>query len=310
MQTLEALRHKIHSTESLHAVVRTMKVLSMTSIRQCEEAVESLADYYRTVRLGLQIALRHRPQEGVRLPTASSGRLGVIVFGSAWGMCGRFNENLAEYATEELDVLMSEEITLLALGEYVGGALEANGLRVDEQLAVPESVEGITAQVQDLLVEIERWRIERQIGRVTLFYNESTSGTGYGPQMDPLLPLDEEWLKQLECETWPTRMVPTFRLDWETLFASLVRQYLFVSLYRAFAESLASEHSSRLAAMQAAQDNVEERLDELRMLFHRTRQSAITEELLEITSGFEALRAEGEGAPEEGQNERRVAGSK
>jgi F-type H+-transporting ATPase subunit gamma len=86
--------------------------------------------------------------------------------------------------------------------------------------------------------------------------------------------------------------VPTFRGDWEALFASLVRQYFFVSLYRAFAESLASEHGSRLAAMQMAEDNVEERLDDLQSRFHRTRQNAITEELLDITSGFEALRTD------------------
>jgi len=84
-------------------------------------------------------------------------------------------------------------------------------------------------------------------------------------------------------------MIPTFRMGWEPLFAALVRQYLFVSLYRAFAESLASEHSSRLATMQAAEDNAEERLDDLQMRFNRQRQNAITEELLDITSGYEAL---------------------
>ena len=289
MQTLETLRRQINSTESLHSVVRTMKVLSMTSIRQCEEAVESLSDYNRTVRLGLQIALRHRPRDGAPLPTASSGRLGVIVFGSAWGMCGRFNENLAQHTAERLAETDAPK-TILVLGEYVGGALEAQRLTPDEQSAVPESVEGITARVQELLIEIEQWRLHRQIDRVLLFYNQSTSGAGYDPTTQRLLPLDEEWLDRLEREAWPTRQVPTFRGDWEALFASLVRQYFFVSLYRAFAESLASEHASRLAAMQMAEDNVEERLDDLQSRFHRTRQNAITEELLDITSGFEALR--------------------
>ena len=291
MQTLETLRRQINSTESLHSVVRTMKVLSMTSIRQCEAAVESLSDYYRTVRLGLRIALRHRPREGTTLPTAASGRLGVIVFGSAWGMCGRFNENLAQHTAERL-ADTDDPQTILVLGEYVGGALESQGLAPDEQSAVPESVDGITAHVQELLVEIERWRLDRQIDRVLLFYNQSTSGAGYEPTTQRLLPLDEAWLDQLEQEAWPTRQVPTFRSDWASLFASLVKQYFFVSLYRAFAESLASEHGSRLAAMQMAEDNVEERLDDLQSRFHRTRQNAITEELLDITSGFEALRTE------------------
>jgi F-type H+-transporting ATPase subunit gamma len=289
MQTLETLRRQINSTESLHSVVRTMKVLSMTSIRQCEEAVESLTDYNRTVRLGLQIALRHRPRDGAPLPTASSGRLGVIVFGSAWGMCGRFNENLAQHTAERL-AATDDPTTTLVLGEYVGGALEAQGLASDHQSAGPESVEGITARVQELLIKIEQWRLHQKVDRVLLFYNQSTSGASYDPTTQRLLPLDESWLHQLEQETWPTRQVPTFRGDWEALFASLVRQYFFVSLYRAFAESLASEHASRLAAMQMAETNVEERLDDLQSRFHRTRQNAITEELLDITSGFEALR--------------------
>ena len=78
-------------------------------------------------------------------------------------------------------------------------------------------------------------------------------------------------------------------MDWETIFRALIREYLFVSLYRAFADSLASENASRLAAMQSAEKNIEERLEELFGQFHRQRQSTITEELIDIVSGFEAM---------------------
>lgn len=299
MQTLETLRRAIGSTETLHTVVHTMKVLSMTSIRQCEEAVAALSDYNRSVRLGLQAALRHRPRDIHYGPAASSrNRVGAIVFGSAWGMCGRFNEQLASFAARELEAMAPEQLTLLALGEYVGGRLGDAGRPPDERHPVPDAVDGITARVQELLVAVEAWQSEQHIGRVVLFYHESTSGTGYAPRAVPLLPVDTAWLEELEAEPWPTRMLPDFRMAWEPLFAALFRQYLFVTLYRAFAESLASEHSSRLAAMQAAQDNVEERLDELHARFHRQRQNAITEELLDITSGFEALRT-GEGSEED-----------
>jgi F-type H+-transporting ATPase subunit gamma len=288
MHTLETLRRQIDSTESLHSVVRTMKALSMTSIHECESAVESLARYYRTVRLGLQAALRQRPRDRQLPRTRSTGAVGVIVFGSAWGMCGRFNEQLAAEVTGWLADRQINPRRLMALGEYVGGALEARGLHPGAHHPVPESVDGITGRVQEILLQIDRWS-DASIDRVLLFYNESTSGAGYGPQMQRLLPLDAEWLDQLKTEAWPTHVIPSFRTDWDALFASLVRQYLFVSLYRAFAESLASEHSSRLAAMQAAEDNVEERLHDLTSAFHRVRQTAITEELLDITSGFEAL---------------------
>ena len=69
----------------------------------------------------------------------------------------------------------------------------------------------------------------------------------------------------------------------------MIKEYLFVSIYRAFANSLASENASRLAAMQSAEKNIEERLEELYLHFHRQRQMTITEELLDIVSGFEAL---------------------
>ncbi|PQJ35222.1 hypothetical protein BSZ35_12010 [Salinibacter sp. 10B] len=288
MDDLESLRRQIQSTETLHSVVRTMKILSMTSIHQCEAAVASLEDYDRTVRLGLQVAMRHRPQD---LPIAAGGgrRIGAVVFGSAWGMCGRFNEQIARYTQEMLADEDPDSIQLLALGDLVGGRLEDVGSPPGGSLDAPDAVEQITPRVQDLLVEVERWRREEQIQEVLLFYNETTSGTGFAPTMQQLLPLDQRWLARLESTSWPTQMIPIFRMDWEPLFAALIRQYLFVSLYRAFAESLASEHSSRLAAMQVAQDNAEERLDDLQRRFHRRRQSAITEELLDITAGSEAL---------------------
>ena len=288
MDNLETLRRRIQSTETLLSVVRTMKVLSMTSIHQCEDAVASLTDYDRTVRLGLQAAMRHRPR-GAPLPAGGGARVGAIVFGSAWGLCGRFNEQIAAHTQARLDERVDAQVHVLALGDLVGGRLEDVGYPPARTLAAPDAVEQITARVQDLLLEVERWRAAQHIRDVLLFYNETGPATSFAPTMQTLLPLDQRWLERLEAKPWPTRMIPIFRMDWEPLFAALIRQYLFVSLYRAFAESLASEHTSRLTAMQVAQDNAEERLEDLQHRFHRRRQSAITEELLDITAGSEAL---------------------
>jgi F-type H+-transporting ATPase subunit gamma len=84
-------------------------------------------------------------------------------------------------------------------------------------------------------------------------------------------------------------VLPAFAMDPDHLFSALVRQYLFVSLYRALAESMASENASRLAAMQSAERNIGDRLDDLTRQFHQQRQTAITSELLDIAAGFEAL---------------------
>lgn len=291
METLEALRRQIHTTRRLHSVVRTMKVLSLTSIRQSERAVEALEAYDRTVQLGLQAAVRRRQ----RLPAVLGGGVSrprpaaAIVIGSTWGMCGRFNEQLAERVAQDVSDAESGSMLLLAIGEYVGGPLERHRRLPDAHAAAPESVEGITRRVEDLLVRIEAWQREEDIDRLLLFYNERTTGSGYDVRVRQLLPLDHEWLRGLREAPWPTNMLPGFRTEWEELFSALVREYLFVSLHRAFAESLASEHSSRLAAMQRAEKNVEERLHALNQRFHRRRQTAVTEEVLDIMAGFEAL---------------------
>ena len=93
----------------------------------------------------------------------------------------------------------------------------------------------------------------------------------------------------MEEEVWPSRSLPTFSMDHEQLFARLLRQYLFVTLFRACAESQASEHTSRLSAMQSAQRNLDDRLEEVTLTYRRARQTVITSELLDLVSGFEAI---------------------
>jgi len=105
------------------------------------------------------------------------------------------------------------------------------------------------------------------------------------------LPLDDTWRRDLSELHWPTKSLSEVIGGGDTTLRALVREYLFVSLFRACAESLASENASRLAAMQRADKNIDELLDDLNGTFQRLRQSSIDEELFEVISGFEALNA-------------------
>jgi F-type H+-transporting ATPase subunit gamma len=162
-------------------------------------------------------------------------------------------------------------------------------LTPSEVLSTPSSTGGITPLVQDLLVRIERWNTDKRIDSVTVFHCEHESRSGYHPRHFRLLPLDKQWLARIRETEWPTKMAPTFTMPADQLFSALVRQYLFMSLYRACAESMASENASRLAAMRGAEKNIGDRIDDLTGHFHQLRQMTITEELLDIASGFEAL---------------------
>lgn len=104
-----------------------------------------------------------------------------------------------------------------------------------------------------------------------------------------LLPLDAQWLAALLAQRWPTRNPPQVIGDGTATLRALIREHLFISLFSACAESLASENASRLAAMERADKNIDELLDSLRSRFHSERQSAIDEELFDVTAGYEAL---------------------
>lgn len=291
MQTTEALKRKIQSAQDLLSVVKTMKALAAVSIRQYQRAVESLNEYNRTVEMGLQIALKKMTRDIPRVKKASMNRIGAIVFGSDQGLCGQLNALIVNHALDEMKALgvRKENRSVICVGSRPADILADSGQRILEILDTPSSTAGITPMVQDITVLLEEWRFKKQIEHVYLYYNEYISGANYHPKTLRILPVDQAWLDNLQKKKWESKTLPMFTMDWEGLFLSLIREYLFVSLYRAFADSLASENASRLAAMQNAEKNIEERLEELFGHFHSQRQMVITEELLDIVAGFEAL---------------------
>jgi F-type H+-transporting ATPase subunit gamma len=175
------------------------------------------------------------------------------------------------------------------VGERCALLLDEAKQPVEHVFNVPGGIAGVTPLVQDLLFQIERWQTVEKIDQVLLIHNRPIGSSLYDQNLVQLLPLDLNWLRHLEAEPWASRSLPIFSMDWEQLFSSLIQQYLFVAIYRASAESLASEDASRLAAMQNAERNIEDRMDELNAEYHHQRQNSITAELLDIVAGFEAV---------------------
>ncbi len=291
MQTIESLKRKIKSARDLLSVVKTMKVLAAVSIRQYEKAMKTIAEYNRTVEMGLQVVLKQRP-EGIRIAEpALKGRLGAIIFGSDQGMVGQFNEVIARHAVSEINKLRvkQENRKALAVGMRVISALEEAGQPIEEYFSPPGSTTAITPAVENLALKMEEWRSQQKIDQIVIFYNRESSAS-YSPHTTHLWPINPGWFQNLEQKPWPSHAIPFFTMDWNRLFSSFIQQYLFASLYRAFTESLAGENAARLASMQAAERNIENLLEELSSQFQQQRQSSITEELLDIVAGFEALK--------------------
>jgi F-type H+-transporting ATPase subunit gamma len=291
MDTAESLRRSIVITKELQSVVKTMKALAGVNIRQFERSAHAVAEYNRTIEMGLQVALERLGPEVVPPKLVSGRKLGAIVFGSDQGMCGLLNDQVVSHASRALQKLAirRESQATLAVGVRAAAQLESLGRRVEGSVRVPSSPSAISAAVEEVLRTIEDWHSKRGIDLVVLFYARPVSGAWYRVVGVRLLPVDAEWINGLRAKHWPSKVIPMFTMDEAQLFQALIREYLFVSLFRAFAESLASENASRLASMQVAERNIEDRLRALTSESRQLRQDTITAELLDIIASFEAL---------------------
>ena len=289
--TTESLRRKISSAGDLQSVVRTMKALAASSIGQYEKSVRALADYYRTVELGLGACFRENgpaASSAGRKEPARAGAIGAIVFGSDQGLVGQFNDAIADYAKKSLAALPGKA-RVWAVGERVHARLADAGLPLAGLFTVPNSVQAITPLVGQIQIEGEAHRDYGENTSLWVFHNRPLSGALYEPVSQRLLPLDAQWQRDLAKVRWPTANLPEVMGASTTMLRALIREYLFISLFRACAESLASENASRLAAMERADKNINDLLEELHGNFHQLRQSSIDEELFDVISGFEAL---------------------
>jgi F-type H+-transporting ATPase subunit gamma len=290
-----SLRRKIGSAADLRSVVRAMKAQAAASVGQYEKSVAALGDYSRTVELGLGVCFRRSEPMQVETskPPGPKGKIiRAVVFGSDQGLVGRFNDIVLEKAQQSLAALGGSP-QLWAVGERLRAAIVGSGTPLLGVFPVPGSVQSIATLVAKTLVTvIEEPEALEEAGSTTelhLFYNRPTSGSAYAPVGQRLLPLDETWRRGLAQQRGPTGTLPEVMGSKPSTLRSLIREYLFVSIFRACAESLASENSSRLAAMERADRNIDKMLVTLHDSFHRLRQNTIDEELSDVISGFKAL---------------------
>ncbi len=299
--TLDLLSRQIRSAQDLASVVKTMKTLAAVSIRQYEEAVDSLRDYRRNVENGIRMLLwESTPADRESFDQPHDARELAVVFGSDQGMCGQFNQQIVSFvgdrfrfdrnnARDEAGEEKAEPV-VIAVGHRCAGLLEEAGFNIVATLPEASSVAAVTDCVQELLNVIDRVRQKDRIGRVALYFSLRKTATITEPHRTRVLPVElrhfaGRWMSHRQSRSLPMHTEPR-----RELLASLLHEHLFVSLFRACAESLSSENAARIQSMQTAERNITERLQELRSEYHQSRQTSITEELLDVVSGFEVLR--------------------
>jgi F-type H+-transporting ATPase subunit gamma len=287
MESLEKLRSKIDQANDLLSVVKTMKGLAAVQVRQFERAVEGLRAYSDVVERAMQMLLNEQPQAIKSPTTEDSGKILALIYGSDQGLVGQFNRAVLEFATDSLEESLSR-VVMFGAGRQVCESIRGQGIPLEENFMLPRSVDGIPDTAGNILLAVENYRLQNPVSRIVLFHNRPTGPATYEPVEREILPLSFHWLESLADTKWPTNNVPYHREDWDTLFSRAIQQHIHIVLLRGLGESLAAENSSRMASMQAAQTNIEDRVGELEQNYHQRRQSAITEELLDVIAGYEA----------------------
>ncbi len=285
MEGLQEIKKNINSTVNLKAIVNTMKAHASSNINQFQNAAKASMEYRNVLDMSLFVVLSQE-DELLPLDEVEKGTRLHIVFGSDHGLAGRFNERITSFALERIS--KSEDNKVIIVGQQVFQRLQED-LNIFKTFMQPQSTDNISSMVNSLLLQIDELRDETPIEKIILYYNKPYDNATFVEETELLFPIDLYELAKKRVK-WDSRSVPTYFAEKEVIISDLIKQYLFITLYRTFCYSLASENASRLASMQSAEKNIDTRLEELNFLYRRERQNSITAELNDIVSGFKAIR--------------------
>jgi len=304
MANLRDIRNRIESIENTKQVTRAMKMVAAAKLRRAQERIFDARPYAYKIRELIQ----HLKQELdptshplFEAPDEAEGTLILLVTADR-GLCGSFNSDAigaAESLIEREHATDRDRGTLFLL--CVGEEGHKHFLKRDYRLVgdyrgVFDNLQfGVAKQVvQDAVEGFEKgiW------GEVKLVYNEFKNTITQNQIVEPLLPISKERFQTPVMEEEADLFdLPTngraidyiLEPDARTLLDNLVPRFLHYQLWRALLESNAAEQGARMVAMDNATENAEELIEDLTLEYNRARQSAITREILEITTGAEAL---------------------
>ncbi len=283
MASLQQIEKQIESIEGLQDIIHSMRSLAATYLSRAEERLDGVRAYADTVGHAIEDCLAGRD---IRLHERDALGDAVLVFFSEQGLCGRFNEVMAEAASERAKDL--DLPRFIAVGKRGPALLRRQTLEIQAEMSGTTSPDGIDNAIHTIARTVVALHEKGAIAKLYLLYARYLSPGRIAPQFERVLPLDlSQWREKRKVLAAP----PEVGLSRIALLSGLVDEYAFVSLYRAMTESLASENGMRLQSMEAARSNIDESIEDLRQQARIQRQNEITEELLDVVSGAEALGA-------------------
>lgn len=292
MASLKEVRNRIVSVNSTQQITKAMKMVAAAKLRRAQDNIIQMRPYARklsemlsTVSSGSETGndspfKKVRPVENVLLILVTSDR----------GLCGAFNTNILKAAMAHIeanyaDLARDGKVEVMSIGKKAGEGMTRRGFKVNgayQDIFTRLNFVNVKEAAENVMELYKSGRYDK----VDLIYNEFKNVATQIVRTEAFLPIASEPASQSGTTTTTNY---TFEPTEEEIVNELIPKSLKIQLYRAVLESNASEHGARMTAMDKATDNAQELLKELRLVYNRTRQAAITKEILEIVGGAEAL---------------------
>lgn len=289
--SLEALQRKIKTTQELRDIVSTMKTLSSVSILQYEQANKALDKYRQNLKAAFQAYLQ---TYGVPPDVRRQAPLKPleIVIGSDNGMVGKFNRELLTAAKRDLyqNNLNPAAARFIAVGKRPAMLIEGQNWPLLASYGISNSAKVATALAESLILQIDQATRSEHINQIVVWYHKRHKNNRISIEKYILLPFNTTMLKKLADQPWSTNNIPLVPHKKQKMYAALVRETLQIALISFLNFSLAAEHYTRMTNMQNAEKNIDENLAVLNQEYQQQRQEEITDELIDVISGVEALK--------------------
>jgi F-type H+-transporting ATPase subunit gamma len=290
------IRGKIKSVENTKKITKAMEMVSVSKMRKAQErmrAARPYADKIRNITAHLAEANPEYKSPYMRDVAKTGGAtkaVGFIVITSDKGLCGGLNTNVLRAVTTKMKDVQSSggSIMTVAIGNKGLSFLNrigANVLSQAVQLGDAPQLEKLIGPVKVMLDAF----VAGKLDAVYLCYTRFINTMKQEPMVEPLLPLSATRLEQTAAEKTQYGWDYIYEPDAPTVIDDLLTRYIEALVYQAVAENMASEQSARMVAMKAATDNAGTLIGELKLIYNKSRQAAITKELSEIVSGAAAI---------------------
>ena len=284
MANLKEIRNRISSVSSTMQITSAMKMVSAAKLKKAQDAITAMRPYANKLTELIQNLsqsldseepnpyTQQRPVQKVLLVALTSNR----------GLCGGFNSNiLKEVKRLQAETYADKEVTLFSIGKKGSDLFQKSSQLLDTADYLYDDL--TYAKVSEVAERIMQSFADAQFDEVVLVYNRFKNAATQLVTTEPYLPLVAEQQEQASTAEY------IYEPSQEEIVGELLPKALKLQLFKALRDSFASEHGARMTAMHKATDNAKDLRDQLKLTYNKARQAAITNEILEIVGGAEAL---------------------